>query len=294
MTDVPHDTAADRFDARPCQLGEGLLWHPGRAQLFWVDILSSRLMWHGPDGPGHRDMDEMISAMGIVDDSRMVVASETRLFVLDLDSGTETLLCPLEADDPETRSNDGRADPLGGFWIGTMSKEADTGRGAIYRWHRGELRKLFGGISIPNAICFAPDGAHAYFTDTRAQIIWRQPLDAQGWPEGGRETFLDLTGTARKPDGAVTDAVGNLWVAEYEGARVACHAPDGALLHTVSCAAAPLATCPAFGGPDLTTLFCTTAGGDGSGTEQARPGPGQTFELRNAGQGRPEPRVRLD
>ena len=57
----------------------------------------------------------------------------------------------LEADRPGTRSNDGRADPHGGFWIGTMSKTAAEGEGAIYRYYRGEVRRLHPGITIPNS-----------------------------------------------------------------------------------------------------------------------------------------------
>jgi sugar lactone lactonase YvrE len=67
---------------------------------------------------------------------------------------------------PANRPNDGRADPQNGFWIGTMGKTHAPNAGAIYRYYRGELRRLFAGLTIPNAICFSPDGQSAYFTDT--------------------------------------------------------------------------------------------------------------------------------
>ena len=84
-----------------------------------------------------------------------------------------TLHVALEADNAATRSNDGRVHPSGALWIGTMGRKAEKGAGAIYHFGGGELRRLYAGISIPNAICFSPDGATAYFTDTREAILYR-------------------------------------------------------------------------------------------------------------------------
>jgi len=133
------------FDDRRCELGEGPLWHPGRKQLFWFDILGKRLLTRTDDGARDWQFSELVSAAGWVDDENLLIASETALFRFDLDSGARSEVCALEADQPNTRSNDGRADPQGGFWIGTMGKTAEPGAGAIYRWFRGELRRLFPG-----------------------------------------------------------------------------------------------------------------------------------------------------
>lgn len=241
------------FDDRTCALGEGLLWHPRRQELFWFDILEKRLMskaqvWQ---------FDEHISAAGWVDDTTLIMASETGLWHLDLTSGQKDLLTALEADDPQTRSNDGRADPYGGFWIGTMGKEAEPGLGAIYRYFKGELRVLFKPISISNSICFSPDGLWAYFSDTPTGQIMRVALDSDGWPKADAEVFLDLRAEGLNPDGSVVDAQGCLWNAQWGASRVACYGPDG-LRHTLALPTSQV-TCPAFGGPDLKTLYVTTA-----------------------------------
>ena len=269
-------------DPRACRLGEGPLWHPERRQLFWFDILGKRLL--NREGTAQREwqFDEHVSAAGWVDADRLLIASETALFLFDLQTGTRRDLVPLEADNPVTRSNDGRADPWGGFWIGTMGRNAEEKAGAIYRYYRGELRCLFDGITISNAICFSPDRATAYFTDTRSRRIMRQPLGKDGWPEGEPAVFVDLAEEGLNPDGAVVDAEGCLWNAQWGAARVARYGPDGRFLSAIPFPARQM-TCPAFGGDGLRRLFATSATQGLSGKTNA---DGQTFatEVDVAGQ----------
>ncbi|WP_345739684.1 SMP-30/gluconolactonase/LRE family protein [Phaeobacter italicus] len=282
------------FDDHRCDLGEGPLWHPKRQELFWFDITNNRMFARSIEGPTRIwDFDEMHSAAGWVSQAELVVASETGLWILNLEHDTRRLLSPLEADNPVTRSNDGRADPQGGFWIGTMGKSAQPGAGAIWRWYRGELRCLFPEITISNAICFSPDGSYAHFTDTVTKQVMKVALDAQGWPTGTPQVFLDLTTEGRNPDGAVLDADGLLWLAEWGSARVAAYDGNGRLGRTVSFAA-PHTSCPAFGGPDLTTLFCTTAQeGMDDAARAASPQAGMTFAAAGIARGQAEHRVIL-
>lgn len=270
-----------------CELGEGPLWHPGREQLFWFDILGMRLLTREGGRTRTWQFGEYVSAAGWVSDTGLLIASETRLFTFDLESERREDVVSLEADDARTRSNDGRADPWGGFWIGTMGKAAEPGFGAIYRWYKGELRTLFTPITISNAICFAPDRSCGYFADSRTRVIRRTALDSDGWPVGVPEDWLKLAEGEGTPDGAVTDAEGNVWNARWGTGQVACHAPDGTLLRQITFDAAKT-TCPAFGGAELTTLFCTSAREGKSG-----PDDGKTFMAENVTTGLPEPRVEL-
>lgn len=286
MTVVVHDD-------RPCALGEGPLWHPERGQLFWFDILGRRLLTRDSDGPRDWGFPDMVSAAGWVSDDALLVASERALLHLDLTTGQGETLAPLDAEDPRTRSNDGRADPWGGFWIGTMGKAADPGLGAIWRYHRGEVRRLYAPVTIPNAIAFAPDGTAATFADTVTGQVMRTRLGRDGWPAGEPEVFLDLRSEGLNPDGAVFDAAGNLWLAEWGAARVACYAPDGTRRTTVAFPAAHT-SCPAFGGEDLSTLFCTSARqGLRKAEIEAEPRNGLTFAATGPGigPGTPEHRV---
>ncbi len=271
------------FDDTQCQLGEGPLWHPSRQQLFWFDILGRRLYTKGQ----HWQFDTYVSAAGWVDEDTLLIASAVALHKFTISTGKHEVVCDLEADNPVTRSNDGRADPQGGFWIGTMGINAEEGAGAIYRYYKGELRQLFAPITISNAICFAPDGKTAYFTDTPTQKIMRVELDADGWPTGDLVLHIDLHGTDFRPDGAVVDANGNLWNAQWGAGRVAGYDPQGAFLESYNFAGHQ-SSCPAFGGADLSTLFCTSAAVGLDGPEQ-----GKTFAVKTNIKGQAEHRVIL-
>lgn len=265
---------AEVFDDRRNLLGEGPLWHPRLGQLFWFDILGNRLFTKPGETRQDWVFDRHVSAAGWVDDTALLVATETDLIRFDITSGVSEHVIPLEADNPLTRSNDGRADPFGGFWIGTMGKQAQTEAGAIYRYYRGELRQLFDKISIPNAICFAPDGAHAYFADTKQRLIWRQRLDGQGWPTGHPEMFIDHRETGRGPDGAVVTQDGLFVCAEWGSWRVAIYNAVGAFVEEIKLPVEQ-ASCPALG---LGKLYVTTAQ-QGFTQEQlaAQPQAGMTF-----------------
>lgn len=274
------------YNAHPCELGEGPLWHPVRNELFWFDILNRTLHSQAQSWT----FAEYVSAAGWISRDDLLVASETGLFRFNLATGARSPV--VGAGTSATRSNDGRADWQGGFWFGTMGKKAEKGAGAIWRWHRGELRQLYPGITIPNAICFTPDGSAAHFADTATGQVMKVALDAQGWPQGEPEVWLDLARAGLNPDGAVIDAEGRLWNAQWGAGRVACYAPDGVFLHAVETPDAPHSSCPAFGDADFSTLYVTTALEHMDAEARARhPASGQLFAFPGAARGLPEPQV---
>lgn len=282
------------YDDRVCALGEGPLWHPTRNQFYWFDIIGKRLLTRTHAGPQEWQFDEHVSAAGWVHDDTLLIASETGLWSFSLTDGTRELVVPLEANNSITRSNDGRADPWGGFWIGTMGKNAEPDAGAIYRFYKGELRPLYQPITISNAISFCPDRRFAFYTDTLTKLVMRQPLDeTDGWPVGLSEVYLDLREEGLNPDGAVIDADGNMWIAQWGACRVAMYSPSGAFLKSVSFDAVQT-SCPAFGGVDLSTLYCTSAAyGLKAPTLEKHPRNGMTFVAENAGRGQKEHQVIL-
>ena len=278
------------FDPTQCRLGEGPLWLPERKTLLWFDILEKKMLARTGDKTRVWQFDRHHSAAGRLADGKVLLASEDGLWVFDLETEARQQLCPLEADNPVTRSNDGRADPWGGFWIGTMGIRAEPGAGAIYRYFGGALQQVVPGITVSNTICFAPDRSCAYYSDTVTQQIMCLPLDPEtGWPSSDPQLFADLTGEDLNPDGAVTDATGTLWVACWDAGCVIALGPDGQERKRLSLPAIR-PTCPAFGGDDLTTLMVTSAYVD---LTEPNTNQGQTFAFDGMAQGVPEPMVIL-
>lgn len=277
------------FSATRCVLGEGPLWHPEAQALYWFDILGKRMHRKGAGEEAVWQFDEYVSAAGWVDADRLLVASSSRLFLFDTATGQSEDIVAMEAVNPVTRSNDGRADPQGGFWIGTMGVGLEPGVGAYYRYYKGELRQLWDNWSIPNATCFSPDGTLAYFSDTPRRIIWQVRLDGDGWPEGEPEVFVDLNADGLNPDGAVVDADGTLWNAQWGAGCVSGYDRQGRLVERLSVPAVQ-ATCPAFGGPDLSTLYVTSAA---EGRPDTDTSAGCTFALATGLTGQVEHKVIL-
>ena len=282
------------FDPTRCLLGEGPLWHPLRKELFWFDIPACRLLARGAGQTRRWQFDECVSAAGWVDETTLLVASASELFTFDPGTEARNHIAPLEADNPLTRSNDGRADPFGGFWISTIGLNCEPGAGAIYRYYRGELRRLFAGITIPNAISFDPEGQFALYCDGTEHVIRKVALDpAHGWPRGESGIFIDMRAHEWEPDGAVIDAEGNFWNAQWGAGRVAVYDRRGTLADEVRLPALQ-ATCPALGGEGFSQLFVTSAA-KGLTAEQlaARPESGMTFVAASGARGQAEHRVSL-
>jgi sugar lactone lactonase len=281
--------------AEPCHLGEGPTYDVTTDTAWWFDILEARL-FEARLGDGRiriHDLGRMASALGRIDAERQLIVAEDGLYIRTIADGAMTLHLPLESGKPGTRSNDARVHPSGTFWIGTMGRKAEEGAGAIYALHRGKLSTLFSGISIPNAICFSPDGATGYFTDTARNVLHSVPLDpATGLPRGEPEVVLRHTGIGGL-DGSVVDAEGNIWNARWGAGSIDVYSPQGERLRSYA-VPAKQGSCPAFVGRDLSRLLVTSAWeGMGQAARAADPQAGQTFILEVAARGRAEPDVKL-
>lgn len=282
------------FDPTPCELGEGPMWNPEARAFFWFDIIGKTLHRSKDGARTSWVFDDYVSAAGWVDATTLLVATSRALVRFDTENGDKQHVVGLEADTADTRSNDGRADPQGGFWIGTMGLDAQKDAGGIYRFWKGELRCLYAAVTIPNSICFAPDGRTAYFTDTAEGQIMAQDLDpATGWPVGDVRLFVDPRADGLNPDGSVVDRDGCLWNAQWGASRVARYAPDGHVDRVIDLPTAHV-TCPAFGGDGLNQMLITTArqGLDAAALD-AQPLAGQSFICTPGAVGQAEHRVKL-
>ncbi|MGV3650756.1 MAG: SMP-30/gluconolactonase/LRE family protein [Devosia sp.] len=290
-------TAELLVDCR-CELGEGPFWNSIVGRLFWFDIINQTLYSARPDGHivDRFTFDEPVSAGAALDAGRLAIVSASGIYRFSMAQDTAERVIAIEADREGNRSNDCRLHPSGSWWIGTMSRRggADPGAGAIYWYRDGQIETIIANVTIPNAICFSPDGRTGYFTDTETGMIRCAPLDHEtGKPVGPWRDFASTEGHRGKPDGAVVDSEGYLWSARWGGGCVVRHAPDGTIDRVVDVPASNV-TCPAFGGEDLRTLYVTTAREGLSPDElEKQPHAGSIFALKVDVPGQTDPIPRL-
>jgi sugar lactone lactonase len=285
------------LDETRCELGEGPTYDPAQDKAWWFDIVGRKLYEHdfAKGETSAHALPFMASMLGVIDANRQLIAAETGLYLRDTASGELTLHQPLEADNPVTRSNDGRVHPSGAIWIGTMGKRLEDGAGAFYWFFRGELKTLYPDASIPNATCFSPDGATAYFADTRKNKLMTVSVDpANGLPTSEpRVLYSYETQSGGGLDGAVVDEDGVIWVACWGASCVQVISPQGELLRSVPVPALQ-PSCPAFIGRNLDRLLVTTAMQNLSEEQRAQDQHGgKTLILDVPVRGRAEPYVRL-
>ena len=279
-----------------CELGEGPTYDPATDTLWWFDILGRKLLAKKLSG-GETQLHElplMASAMGLLEDGRHLLVTEKGLYLRDQASGALQLHTPIEAENPQTRSNDSRVHPSGAFWIGTMGKKAEPGAGAIYWFYKGEVRRLYPGITIPNSICFSPDGAIAHYADTARNILWHVDCNPEnGLPVGEPKVFLDQSGLEGGLDGSVIDADGVLWNARWGSAKVDAYAPDGSRIRSIPMPARQC-SCPAFVGAAADRIAVTSAWEHmDEEARRADPHAGKTFLIDLPVRGRHEPYVAI-
>ena len=277
-----------------CHLGEGPTYDAASDTAWWFDIVE-RWLFEARLDTGRttiHSLDVMCSALGRIDAHRQLLVADDGLYIREPANGRMTLYRPLEAHNAATRSNDARVHPSGTFWIGTMGRNAERGLGAIYALHRGELSRLYESITIPNAICFSPDGTIGYFADTGKNVLFRVDLDAAtGLPQGEPAALITRRGGGI--DGAVVDADGLIWNARWGGGCIDVYSPQGEHLRSLRVPARQ-SSCPAFVGQDFSRLLVTSAWQDvGDDAKRADPDHGRTFVLDVAARGRPDPDVKL-
>jgi sugar lactone lactonase YvrE len=287
--EVVHDEAM--------QVGECPLWHPVESALYWVDIDGRAVhRLHPASGKYTRwNMDTEPSALAIDADNGMVVALRSGIVHLNTTDGSLTPIAPAPYDQAIVRFNDGRVDPAGRFWIGTLYEPRTEARAEMYVLERGKLRRAWaGGMTVSNGLAFSPDGKIMYHADTTSHRIDSYDYDTgTGIHSHLRHlqrfaTDKQAPGYGGRPDGAAVDRDGCYWVAMFEGSRILRLSPAGEILSELAVPVrCPTSLC--FGGPGLHTLYITSATHKRPAEELARlPLSGKVLALRVDVAGRPE------
>ncbi|WIT13813.1 SMP-30/gluconolactonase/LRE family protein [Paucibacter sediminis] len=251
---------------QPATLGESPLWHPLEQCLYYVDI-AARQVLRLRDGEAQVwQLDSEPGCIAALAGGGLLVAQRNGLWWLDTASGAHERLMPPPFDPGQQRFNDGKPDAQGRFWVGTID-DARRPEAGLYRVADGQCQRMVDGITTANGLAWSPDQRCMYGADTKAHAIYAWDFDAGSGAISQRRVFAQfeprqadqaLDDYAGRPDGAAVDAEGCYWVAMFEGQRLLRLSPSGALLQTVRLPVR-CPTMPAFGGPDLRTLYITTA-----------------------------------
>lgn len=247
-------------DAR-AELGEGPFWHPDEQALYWVDITGRALHRHRP---GKDDqvmaLDEWVSAVFAGPGREVLVALRDRLAWVDFDARALRPHAAGSFEAPPNRLNDGKHDPRGRLWVGSMHLGAPGRRtGALFRIDDGGAARVLDDVGCSNGLAWSNDGATMYYVDSHDRAVDAFDYDLERGVASGRRRVFTVPTWLAGPDGLCSDVEGCLWVALHGGGAVVRVDPrDGRMLGQVAVPTARVTSC-AFGGPDLTTLYITTA-----------------------------------
>lgn len=222
---------------KTCVLGEGICWHPRLDRLFWIDIKGSGLFSVRTDGTDAQeyDLEGGVSAIAPALMHDFICARRKGFSFLNLaENGPQlTPIADIEADLPHNRCNDGKLDPHGGFWVGTMDDRETRRSGSWWRLTPDQnVTKLCEGIKVTNGPAFAPNGSVGYFNDSADQLIYNFKPEPHGFT--AKSIFKEHGPGQGYPDGITVDRAGNLWVAFWGAACIRIFSPLGALIEELA------------------------------------------------------------
>jgi sugar lactone lactonase YvrE len=275
------------------KLGEVPVWDIVEQALYWVDIEGALLQRFHPGSGEVRKwrMPERICAFAVRERGGLVVALASGFAFFDPESGAVERLAAPEAHLPGNRMNDGKCDRRGRFWAGTMDDSLARSTAALYRLDPDlSCRQMETGVGISNSLAWSPDNRTFYFADSLIKTIFAYDFDLDSGAIRGRRVFADCSGQLGSPDGSTVDVEGYLWNAQWGAWKLVRYAPNGRVDREVQLPVQMLTSC-AFGGPDLSTLYVTSAVWDlDIGSLKSQPEAGGLFALDVGVRGLPEPR----
>jgi sugar lactone lactonase YvrE len=243
------------------EIPEGPMWDGSTGALYWLDVLVGDLHRFDPrtGKDESRPLGRVVSSLARRTNGELLLSLQDGFASFDEGSGRIELLAAVEADRPRNRLNDGRCDPRGRFWAGTMEFEGEPGAGSLYRLEPDlTVTRVFGGVSVSNGIGWSPDHRFLYYVDTPAEGIDVLDYDVESGAVSNRRRLVDVASETGHVDGLTVDADGYVWVALFHGWAVHRYGPDGTLDRVLRMPTSQVTSCT-FGGSDLGDLYITTA-----------------------------------
>ncbi len=243
-------------------LGEGAIWNYKTGELIWVNITDKVLNFYNPFLDYNKELltGQMIGTVVPAESGKLIVALENGFYQLDPETGSKLFIANPEENKSGNRFNDGKCDPSGRFWAGTMNKEGKQDSGALYRLDPDTaVHTMIDKVSISNGIVWSFDHQKMYYIDTPTQKVSSWDYNNETGEISNPKTAIEVPEEMGYPDGMTIDAEGNVWIALWNGSAIGCWNPEtGELIRTIDVPAKNVTSC-AFGDKDLGTLYITTA-----------------------------------
>lgn len=273
--------------ANKCLLGEGPVWDATRKAICWVDILNGLIHDFSTEQQFHITIkvDQMVGAVALCTNGHFIAALQNGFAFIDRLNGNISMIADPENHLPNNRFNDGKCDPSGRFWAGTMSLSEEPAAGSLYMLHQdlNPVKKI-SDVSISNGMAWTADHKTLYYIDSPSKEIVSYDFDNNSGEISNRKVIIQFNSSDGFPDGMTIDTEGMLWVALWDGWQVSRWNPfTGEKLLSVEMPVARITSCT-FGGDDLGDLYITTAK-VGLTEEQLEQQPlaGSLFVIRNTG-----------
>ncbi|MEO2045064.1 MAG: SMP-30/gluconolactonase/LRE family protein [Pirellulales bacterium] len=242
-------------------LGEGPCWHAEEKVLYWVDILGKNLHRYDPlSKTDHTwQFDQTVGTVAPRTSGGLLLALRHGFAFFDSSSGKIEQLAPVEPN-LKTRFNDGKCDPRGRFWCGTMDLQEKESIGNFYRMDANQaITKIASNIGVSNGMGWSPDHSTMYYIDSPTRCVFSFDYDLETGDVANRRVALELSEDQGYPDGMTVDNEGMIWLAHWGAARICRWSPTtGTVLERYDTPAPHTSAC-CFGGKDLSDLYITTA-----------------------------------
>jgi L-arabinonolactonase len=244
-------------------LGEGACWDSRVQCLWWLDILGQAIHRYEPAGGLTRTFatPQRPGCLGVRATGGLIVAMGKAFHLFDPSTADFQCVTTVDAD-PELRMNDGKVDRQGRFWSGMMFEAQSKSARAVASLYRLDANRtcheVLQGFVCSNGLAWSPDSRTIYFTDSSTPYVWAYDFDKDTGQVEHRRTFIDLSSQQAICDGATVDAEGCYWLTLPFKGKVQRYDPDGKLMRSIELPT-DTPTCCEFGGPNLDTLYVTTA-----------------------------------
>lgn len=243
-------------------LGEGPCWDADEELLYWVDIMGKKIHIYNPTNQMNEtiEVEQHVTSVVKRESGGLLLTTESGIYSFDKEKHNIELLVDPESELTNNRFNDGKCDPAGRFWAGTMDFGGEKPSGSLYRLDTNlQIKKIRDNVMISNGIAWSPNYETMYYVDSPTKRLVAFDYNIKTGEIKNERVFVTIPENEGVPDGITTDMDGHIWIAQWGGSRVSrWNGLTGKLLDTINVPASQVTSC-AFGGKDMNELYITTA-----------------------------------